>query len=63
MQTPGDPSLFACSSGSGTPREAAARALAYLFLVGTEKAAAIILVAASRDGFAILVVTVAGDPA
>jgi hypothetical protein len=49
--------------GAGTPREAAARALAYLFFVCTEKAAAIILVAASRDGFAILVVAVAADPA
>jgi len=49
--------------GAGTPREAAARALAYLFFVCTEKAAAIILVAASRDGFAILVVAVDADPA
>ena len=49
--------------GAGTPREAAARALAYLCFVCTEKAAAIILVAASGDGFAILVVTVAADPA
>jgi transposase len=45
--------------GAGTPREAAARALTYLFFVRTEKAAAIILVAASSDGFAILVVAVA----
>jgi transposase len=49
--------------GAGTPREAAARALAYLCFVCTEKAAAIILVAASGDGFAILVVSVAADPA
>jgi len=49
--------------GAGTPREAAARALAYLFFVSTEKAAAIFLVAASRDRFAILVVAVAADPA
>ena len=49
--------------GAGTPREAAARALTYLFFVRTEKAAAIILVAASSDGFAILVVAVAADPA
>ena len=39
------------------------RALAHLCFVCTEKAAAIILVAASGDGFAILVVTVAADPA
>jgi transposase len=49
--------------GAGTPREAAARALAYLCFVCTEKATAIILVAASCDAFAILVVTVAADPA
>jgi transposase len=49
--------------GAGTPREAAARAPAYLFFVYTEDAVAIILVAASRDGFAILVVTIAADPA
>jgi hypothetical protein len=40
--------------GAGTPREAAARAPAYLFFIYTEDAVAIILVAASRDGFAIL---------
>jgi transposase len=33
--------------GAGTPREAAARALAYLCFVGTEKATAIIFDAAS----------------
>jgi transposase len=49
--------------GAGTPRGAAARALALLFFVDTEQAVAIILVAASRDGFAILVVAVAADPA
>ena len=49
--------------GAGTPREAAARARAHLCFVCTAKAAAIILVAASGDGFAILVVTVAADPA
>ena len=43
--------------------QAAARALAYLFLICTDKAAAIILVAASCDGFDMLVVTVAADPA
>ena len=49
--------------GAGTPRGAAARALALLFFVDTEQAVAIILVVASRDGFAILVVAVAADPA
>jgi hypothetical protein len=33
--------------GAGTPREAAARGLAYLFFVYTEEAVAVILVAAS----------------
>ena len=49
--------------GAGTSREAAARALAYLCFLGTEKATAIIFVAASCDAFAIVVVTVAADPA
>jgi len=49
--------------GAGTPREAAARAPAYLFVVYTEDAVAIILVAASRDGFVILGVAVASEPA
>ena len=49
--------------GAGTPREAAARGLAYLFFVDTEDAVAIILVAASPDGFAVLVVAVTADPA
>ena len=49
--------------GAGTPRQAAARAFAYLFVVYTAEAAAIILVAAPRDGLAILVVAVASDPA
>ena len=48
--------------GAGTPREAAARGLAYLFFVYTEEAVAIILVAASPDGFAILVIAVTADP-
>jgi hypothetical protein len=47
--------------GAGTPRGAAARARACLFFGYTGQAVAIILVAASRDGFAILV-TVAADP-
>jgi hypothetical protein len=49
--------------GAGTPREAAARALTYLLFVYTEQAGAIILVAASSDGFAILVTAVTADPA
>jgi transposase len=49
--------------GAGTPREAAARGLAYLFFVDTEDAVAIILVAASPYGFAVLVVAVTADPA
>jgi transposase len=49
--------------GAGTPKEAAARGLAYLFFVDTEDAVAIILVAASPDGFAVLVVAVTADPA
>jgi hypothetical protein len=42
--------------GAGTPREAAARELAYLFFVYTEQAVAIILAAVSWEGFAVLVV-------
>lgn len=49
--------------GAGTPREAAARGLAYLVFVYTEEAAAIILVAPSPNGFAILAVAVTADPA
>jgi transposase len=48
--------------GAGTPREAAARALAYLFFIDAEEPLAIILVAVSPDGVAILVMTVAADP-
>jgi transposase len=49
--------------GAGTPKEAAARGLAYRFFVDTEEAVAIILVAASPDGFAMLVVAVTAEPA
>jgi hypothetical protein len=49
--------------GVGTPREAAARGLAYLFFVYTEEAVAIILVGASPDGFAIMVIAVTVHPA
>jgi len=48
--------------GAGTPREAAARTLAYLLFVHTEQTAAIILIAVSPDGFAILVIAVTADP-
>jgi transposase len=49
--------------GAGTPREAAAKALAYLFFCYTEDTSAIILVAVSGDGFAVLVMVIANDPA
>jgi transposase len=49
--------------GAGTPREAAARTLAYLFFLSTPEALAIILVAASRDRFATPVVIFTADPA
>ena len=48
--------------GAGTPREAAAKMLAYLLFVSTEQAVSIILVAASGDDFAVLVIGVADDP-
>jgi transposase len=44
--------------GAGTPREAAGRSLAYLLFDYTEEAVTIILVAASPDRFAILVLAV-----
>jgi hypothetical protein len=49
--------------GAGSPREAAAPALTYLLLIYTEQTVALILVLASDDGFAILVMAVADDPA
>ena len=49
--------------GAGTPREAAAPALTYLLFVYTEQTVALILVVASDDGFAVLVMVVAVDPA
>jgi transposase len=49
--------------GAGTPREAAARALAYVFFFCTDRAVTVILVAASYGGFAVVVMTVANDPA
>jgi hypothetical protein len=39
------------------------RGLAHLFFVDTEEAVAIILVVASPDGFAILVIVVTAEPA
>ena len=41
--------------GAGTPREAAARGIAYLLFVYTEDAVAFILVAAARNGLAIAI--------
>ena len=49
--------------GAGTPRAAAARALAYLLFADIEEAAAIILVAASCDSLAAVVMLVTADPA
>jgi len=49
--------------GAGTPREAAARALAYAFFFYTEQPVTVVLVAACYNGFAVLVVAVADDPA
>ena len=48
--------------GAGTPREAAARGLAYLLFVYTEEAVSILLIAASPDGIAVLVMAVTADP-
>ena len=49
--------------GAGTPREAAARALAYAFFFCTDQAATVILVAASYHGFAVVVMAGRPDPA
>jgi transposase len=48
--------------GAGTPKEAAARGLACLFFFYTAEAMAIVLVLASREGFAVLVMAVIADP-
>jgi hypothetical protein len=48
--------------GAGTPREAAARGLAYLLFVYNEQAVAIILVAVACDGFAVLIVAATTGP-
>jgi hypothetical protein len=45
--------------GAGTPKQAAARASAWLFFASTEEAAVIILLAASRDGIAVLTMVIA----
>ena len=47
--------------GAGTPKEAADHALACLFFLSTEEAVAIVLLAASREGFAVLVMAVTAD--
>ena len=49
--------------GAGTSREAAARALACLVFVHTEDAVAVILIAASRDGSAVLVMVITAETA
>ena len=49
--------------GAGTPREVAARALACAFVFYTDQAITVVLVAASYDGFAVMVMAVADDPA
>src|SRR4051794_1397749 len=49
--------------GAGTPREAAARALAYVFFFCTDQAVTVVLVGASYDRFAAVVMAVADDPA
>ena len=38
--------------GAGTPREAAARALAHVFFFYNEQAVTLVVVTASHDGFA-----------
>jgi transposase len=48
--------------GAGTPKEAAARALACRFFFYTQEAMAIVLVIASSDRFAVLVMAVTADP-
>src|SRR4051795_12278194 len=49
--------------GAGTPRGAVAHVRAFLCLVCTDQAVALILIAASSDGFAIWVTVVADSPA
>src|ERR1044071_9815274 len=49
--------------GAGTPREVAARALAYAFFFCTDQPVTVILVAASYHGFAVVVTAGRRDPA
>jgi len=49
--------------GAGTPRGAADQVRVFLCVVYTDQAVALILIAASHDGFAILVAVVADSPA
>src|SRR3954462_9753964 len=49
--------------GAGTPRQAAARALAYTFFFYTEEAVTVVLLTVSYDRFAVMVLAVADDPA
>jgi len=49
--------------GAGTPREAAAHALAYVFFFCIDEAVTVVLVAASYDGFAVVVMALPDDPA
>jgi transposase len=49
--------------GAGTPRGAAARGPTFLLFLDTEEAVALILIAAASNGFAILLMTVADNPA
>jgi len=49
--------------GAGTPRGAAARVRAFLCVVCTDQAVALILIAAASDGLAIVVTVVADNPA
>jgi hypothetical protein len=49
--------------GAGTPRAAPARALAHLLFAYTKEAVAIILVAASCDRLAVVVMVVTAEPA
>ena len=49
--------------GAGTPRGAADQVRVFLCVVYTDQAVALILIAASSDGFAILVTAVANSPA
>src|ERR1043165_1770018 len=48
--------------GDGTPREAAARALAHAFFFCTDEAVTVIFVATPYDGLAVVMMAVADDP-